>query len=354
MPPTPPVDPGSPSTGPSAPDQPPGPPDAPGRSGLFVPLVILAAVVAFAVVIAVAVVVTRPADDQSANGVQAMTSPSTTDVLRDPTDHAELSTTEAPTTEAPTDPPTSPSTTSEQAGLATQLGEDATAGQLRVPAKPAAKGQFKDLNEVDGQPVSFDACRTIHYVVRVGAGPANGLALVTEAIRRLSAATGLRFQYDGPTNTVPQWEEPSKSRDVTDVGSEFTPVFIGWATPAETDIWAHAGKDVLGVGGPETLSFDNGAGELYVTGHAVLLPNADVSPTFGPGVTEGNLLLHELGHVVGLDHVTETGETMEPDLTKDDPDGYGPGDLQGLYGLGSSRGCASSWLLNNSGTGNGQ
>jgi hypothetical protein len=193
--------------------------------------------------------------------------------------------------------------------------------------------------------VSFDACRPIHYVVRVGAGPANGLALVQEAIRRLSAATGLRFQYDGPTNTVPRFEEPAQSRNVTDIGSEFTPVFIGWATPSETDIWAHAGKDVLGVGGPETLSIANGAGQMYVSGHAVLLPDADVPATFGPGITAGNLLMHELGHVVGLDHVTETGEIMAPDLTKEDPDGYGPGDLQGLYLLGSSRGCASTWLL---------
>jgi hypothetical protein len=256
-------------------------------------------------------------------------------------------TTASTTTETeppPTETPTTPSTTSPQQALADQLGEDLTADQLRVPARPAATGSFKFLDTVDGSPVSFDACRTIHYVVHVGSGPANGLTLVNEAIRRLGAATGLRFQYDGPSNTIPQWSEPSKSRNVTDLGSELSPVFIGWATKTETDIWAHSDKDVLGVGAPETIVFSNGGAKLYATGHAVLLPNADVADAFGPGVTEGNLLLHELAHVVGLDHVTDAGEIMEPDLTPKAPDGYGPGDLQGLYALGASKGCASTWL----------
>jgi hypothetical protein len=315
-------------------------------------VVAITAVVVFAVVVVAAIVIIPQLGRSGPTDERADPTPAfvTKTTLEGTTTTIATTTTDAPT--STTDPPTSPSTTTLEAGLAKELGEDATANQLRVPPKPAARGQYKFLNEVAAQPVSFNACRTIHYVVRVGVGPANGLALVTKAIQEVSAATGLRFQYDGPTTTVPHWEQPV-THDVTSIADEFAPVFIGWATPAETDIWAHAGHDVLGVGGPETLSINNGAGQLYVTGHAVVLPSTEVSPTFGPGVTTGNLLLHELGHVVGLDHVTEAGEIMEPDLGPQAPDGYGPGDLQGLYALGSSRGCASTWLFASSKAGAG-
>jgi hypothetical protein len=323
------------------------PPTGPSRPSVLGPAVIGAAVVVFALVVGAIVVITTqlgrsPSEGDLAADTPAFQtkSPSTAATTTEGTEAA--TTTENP---PPTDPPTSPSTTSPAQALSAELGEDVMADQLRIPAKPAAKGSFKFLESVGGAPVSFDACRTIHYVVHVGSGPANGLNLVTEAIRRLSTATGLQFQYDGPSNTVPQWSEPSKSRNVTDLSAELTPVFIGWATKNETDIWAHSDKDVLGVGAPETIVFSNGGAKLYATGHAVLLPNANVADSFGPGVTEGNLLLHELAHVVGLDHVTGTGEIMAPDLTAQEPDGYGPGDLQGLYALGASKGCASTWLL---------
>jgi hypothetical protein len=44
------------------------------------------------------------------------------------------------------------------------------------------------------------------------------------------------------------------------------------------------------------------------------------------------VVLHELGHLVGLDHVRDRGELMFP--TANDVVGYGPGDLQGLAALG--------------------
>ena len=51
------------------------------------------------------------------------------------------------------------------------------------------------------------------------------------------------------------------------------------------------------------------------------------------------MVLHELGHLMGLGHVRSLGEIMHPsgggvvDL--------GPGDLEGLHQLGASGGCVS-------------
>ncbi|MGJ9411746.1 matrixin family metalloprotease [Aeromicrobium sp. CF4.19] len=48
------------------------------------------------------------------------------------------------------------------------------------------------------------------------------------------------------------------------------------------------------------------------------------------------VLLHELAHLVGLDHVDDTDELMYP---TSGPLEWGPGDLAGLEALGEGR-CA--------------
>lgn len=50
-------------------------------------------------------------------------------------------------------------------------------------------------------------------------------------------------------------------------------------------------------------------------------------------------VLHELGHVAGLNHVSVAGEVMYPYLTADPPQAYSPGDLQGLLILATERGA---------------
>jgi hypothetical protein len=62
-------------------------------------------------------------------------------------------------------------------------------------------------------------------------------------------------------------------------------------------------------------------------------------PGFGPGLSRGNLVLHELGHVAGLDHVQDAGQLMYPSISAGAPDGYAAGDLNGLAQLGAGSGC---------------
>ncbi len=50
-------------------------------------------------------------------------------------------------------------------------------------------------------------------------------------------------------------------------------------------------------------------------------------------------ILHELGHVAGLNHVSQVGEVMYPYLTAASPVAYARGDLQGLQILAAGRGA---------------
>jgi hypothetical protein len=52
-----------------------------------------------------------------------------------------------------------------------------------------------------------------------------------------------------------------------------------------------------------------------------------------------NLYLHELGHVVGLDHVGDRKQVMYPLVSKSSPAKYAKGDLAGLRRLGKPAGC---------------
>jgi predicted Zn-dependent protease len=54
------------------------------------------------------------------------------------------------------------------------------------------------------------------------------------------------------------------------------------------------------------------------------------------------VLLHELAHVVGLDHVEDPDALMHPRHL--DQEGYGPGDLRGLRELGDGA-CFDDWHL---------
>ncbi|MBI3649388.1 MAG: matrixin family metalloprotease, partial [Actinobacteria bacterium] len=62
---------------------------------------------------------------------------------------------------------------------------------------------------------------------------------------------------------------------------------------------------------------------------------------FDSRYSDGLVLMHELGHIVGLDHVKDPNEVMFesrvlPGAAVDD---WGPGDLEGLHLLGRDAGC---------------
>lgn len=180
-----------------------------------------------------------------------------------------------------------------------------------------------------GQPfVAYDPCRPVHYVVRPDNAPPGADQLLHQAVAEVSAATGLRFQNDGSTS-----EAPSENRNTYQAdryGKRWAPVLIAWSNPEESPGLA---GNVAGLGG---------SGYAQTPGHPIVLVAGQVkldAPALtdilqrpeGPAQVRA-IIMHELGHVVGLNHVDDPGQLMYAEnsgLTE-----FADGDRAGLARLG--------------------
>jgi hypothetical protein len=201
-------------------------------------------------------------------------------------------------------------------------------------------------------PVRFNPCEPIHWVENATLAPPTGDADVQEAFRRLSAATGLQFVYDGPTDETGRRSAYVPSR----YPGRWAPILVSWTH------FPDQGNDptIQAVGAGSGIA----QGDVYVSG--VLNLNVDavtnkdtrtpVQGGFGPeigtgtgaigpeGVTWGRIILHELAHVVGLGHTRDKGAIMYPESAEQTsrPAEYRPPDLEGLRYLGTQAGCLTT------------
>jgi len=207
------------------------------------------------------------------------------------------------------------------------LGPHRLADAVAAPAT----GRYVFTHHQDGDPadpVAWDPCRSIHYVINPAGGPPGATGLVEQAVARVEQASGLVFEYGGETDERPHWDSP-----VLPVLGTRRPVLVSWARPDEVP---QLSGEVAGIGG--SVPVGAGDGRLrYATGGITLDAASFAALATQPdGVREERaIVLHELGHVLGLAHVADPGELMNAaNLGLLD---FGPGDLAGLARLGAGR-----------------
>lgn len=205
-----------------------------------------------------------------------------------------------------------------------------------VVANPSPSYAFV-RTQVDGvRPVAFDPCRPVTYVVRTDGQPEGADRLIAEAVAQVSQATGLVFVAEGVTSEAPQPERPPT--DLERYGDRWSPVLIAWQTEAEEP--ALAGSTV-GQGGSTSVSRGTVVGtttpEVFVTGQ-VVLDSEDLGRLLRQGVAGESavraVMMHELAHVVGLDHVADSSQLMNPTQMRG-VQSFADGDLTGLAALGA-------------------
>lgn len=208
--------------------------------------------------------------------------------------------------------------------------QDKPLGTPRKPETASTSYKFLATNG-DGTPVGYSPCRPLHYVINAALAPQGAERLVEDSIRTISEATGIKFINGGPTSEAPSPTRAPYQKNL--YGDRWAPLLIAWTTPE------HAPQlkgPVIGTGGSTHFSFGDGP-KSFVTGSLELdAPQIaeDLDRPEGAAYATA-VILHELGHVMGLEHVDDPAQLMYPEIGA--PDGLADGDLNGLYQLGHAQ-----------------
>jgi hypothetical protein len=175
---------------------------------------------------------------------------------------------------------------------------------------PGAKYTFERCTS-STTPVAWSRCSKVTYAVDGSRAPAGSASDVQQAVTQLEAATGLRLvPVSGSADITIAWD-PSLYNPRPGTSGE----------AGETDFQTASG----GLSGPRVASASVRLSAHLVAGTA-------------PGIGEKPILLHELGHAVGLGHFTGP-EIMNP--LDQGFASYQPGDLAGLAALYHPSSCTA-------------
>ncbi len=167
---------------------------------------------------------------------------------------------------------------------------------------PPGADSYAFLQSDDGRPVTYSPCRRISVVVNPRGAPPGAVAVVTDTVRLIGRATGLALTVTGTTREP--YRPDRQPYQPHRYGERWAPVLVAWAGPHRIPDFDHG---TVGFGG--SVALDPVVGDRsYVTGSVVLDREFFADPTHRGYM--GEVLLHELGHVVGLDHVGAEDQVM--------------------------------------------
>jgi hypothetical protein len=169
----------------------------------------------------------------------------------------------------------------------------------------------------------WDPCQPIRYVVSGGEPFTGANAMLTQALNEAGAASGLRFVSAGTSSEVASTDRNAYQPDR--YGRRWAPVLVAWTDQATVPQLA---GNVIGLGGAVSARVHGStrlvSGLLYFDAPELFL----ISQRGTGYAAMRTVMLHEIGHLLGLGHVQDPGAVMFPsDGAQGD---YAEGDLRGL------------------------
>jgi hypothetical protein len=208
--------------------------------------------------------------------------------------------------------------------------------EVAAPAGPGASSDgfaVWERND-DGVPVRWNPCAPIDLVLAPDGAPSGALADLREAAARVGEATGLELRVTGTTDERPRADRPPYQPER--YGHRWAPVLVAWAPPHEGGVRLRPTD--RGVAIP--VAVGPVGDRTYVTAQVALnADRTDLEAGFADRARSwGSTLVHELAHVVGLDHVEDPSQLLYVH-PGEGPVEFGEGDLAGLAAVGAQHGC---------------
>ena len=204
---------------------------------------------------------------------------------------------------------------------------------IKVDEGYAPLGSKSSWTRIASSKTRYNPCQPIKFAVNPNMLPADGVAVLNEAIFRIEIASGLRYKYVGATNAIPFRTTRGKEKDKS------ANLSVAWSTP-DTDA-ANLGGPVLARGGFNGTQWIQRRKTYKLTKPGLLMDASDTYEDrgFANGAGLGAVHMHELVHAAGLGHTNDPTQIMNPVVSPDRPALYGKGDITGLRKHGMDAGC---------------
>lgn len=204
-----------------------------------------------------------------------------------------------------------------------------------LPAGYQAEPPADDWSFLFDQGARWNPCAPIRWAYNPDQQAYDGaFGDVARAFAKISAVSGLQFQYVGATSAGYRGDD----KDLTLVAPGVDMV-VSWATAGQ---FPRLAGSVVGVGGGTAHSTRNADVRWrMVLGYLVL--DAAAGMPIAPGFDAsgwGQIMQHELLHALGLGHARTTNQLMYGMATSRNVR-LGAGDLTGTARIGSASGCLS-------------
>jgi hypothetical protein len=184
--------------------------------------------------------------------------------------------------------------------------------------------------QTPGEERRFNPCQAVTYRVNdTQAVKPGALADVHAAFARLHEATGITFRYLGTTTAFPKGAAALPAD---------TNITVAWGQDADTE-WDLSGGALSTSGVLATRAARDRQGAVRRILSAGVILNA-AEDDYSTSMRQG-ILLHELGHTVGLGHTADTAQRMEEDVWDGESTRWGAGDLAGFSRVGVVEGCVT-------------